>query len=63
MTTICADADATIFSRNKAPPPPLMSVRSGAISSAPSTVRSKLGRLIEGGKRYAGRGCLRAGHF
>jgi hypothetical protein len=43
MTTTCADAAATIFSRNKAPPPPLTSVKSGAISSAPSTVRSSSG--------------------
>ena len=38
-----ADAAATIFSRNSAPPPPLMRLRSGAISSAPSTVRSSSG--------------------
>ena len=43
MTIIRADAAATIFSRNSAPPPPLMTVRSGAISSAPSTVRSSSG--------------------
>ncbi len=43
ITTIFADAEATIFSRSSAPPPPLIRVRSGAISSAPSTVRSSSG--------------------
>ena len=38
-----AEAAATIFSRNSAPPPPLIRLRSGAISSAPSTVRSSAG--------------------
>ena len=38
-----ADAAATIFSRSSAPPPPLIRLRSGAISSAPSTVRSSSG--------------------
>ena len=43
MTIMRADAAATIFSRNSAPPPPLIRLRSGAISSAPSTVRSSSG--------------------
>ena len=43
MTIMRADAAATIFSRNSAPPPPLIKVRSGPISSAPSTVRSSSG--------------------
>ena len=38
-----AEAAATIFSRSSAPPPPLIKVRSGAISSAPSMVRSSSG--------------------
>src|SRR5207302_892227 len=40
ITTMRAEAAATIFSRNSAPPPPLIRVRSGPISSAPSTVMS-----------------------
>jgi hypothetical protein len=43
ITTRAADAEATIFSRSKAPPPPLIRLRSGAISSAPSTVSSSAG--------------------
>ncbi len=43
ITTMRAEAAATIFSRSSAPPPPLIRVRSGAISSAPSTVRSSSG--------------------
>ena len=43
MTIMRADAAATIFSRSNAPPPPLIRLRSGAISSAPSTVRSSSG--------------------
>ncbi len=43
ITTMRAEAAATIFSRNSAPPPPLMRVRSGPISSAPSTVMSSSG--------------------
>jgi len=35
-----SEAAATIFSRNKAPPPPLMTLSEGSISSAPSTVKS-----------------------
>ena len=35
-----SEAAATIFSRSKAPPPPLMRLSEGSISSAPSTVRS-----------------------
>ena len=31
MTSIVAEAAATIFSRNSAPPPPLIKLRSGAI--------------------------------
>src|SRR5215204_7055412 len=43
MTIMRAEAAATIFSRNSAPPPPLIRARSGPISSAPSTVRSSAG--------------------
>ena len=43
MTIMRAEAAATIFSRSSAPPPPLISVRSGPISSAPSMVRSSSG--------------------
>ena len=43
MTIMRAEAAATIFSRSSAPPPPLIRLRSGAISSAPSTVRSSSG--------------------
>src|SRR5579863_10309746 len=43
ITTMRADASATIFSRSNAPPPPLMTVKSGATSSAPSTVKSSSG--------------------
>ena len=43
MTTMRREAAATIFSRSSAPPPPLIRLRSGAISSAPSTVRSSSG--------------------
>ena len=43
ITTMRAEADATIFSRSSAPPPPLIRLRSGAISSAPSMVRSSSG--------------------
>ena len=43
MTTILREAEATIFSRRRAPPPPLMSRSFGSISSAPSTVRSSSG--------------------
>ena len=35
-----SEAAATIFSRSNAPPPPLMRLSAGSISSAPSTVRS-----------------------
>ena len=35
-----SEAAATIFSRSNAPPPPLMRLSEGSISSAPSTVRS-----------------------
>ena len=45
ITTIRSDAVATIFSRSKAPPPPLISLRSSSSSSAPSTVRSRNGVL------------------
>src|SRR5262249_43221665 len=51
MTIRRADAEATIFSRSSAPPPPLIRERSGAISSAPSTARSSSGvssRLVSG---------------
>ena len=51
MTIMRAEAAATIFSRNSAPPPPLIRVRSGPISSAPSTVRSSSGvssRVVSG---------------
>src|SRR5207249_2156277 len=34
---------ATIFSRNRAPPPPLMRARPGPTSSAPSTAKSSTG--------------------
>src|SRR6266849_9415595 len=40
ITIMRSDAAATIFSRNSAPPPPLMTFSAGSISSAPSTVRS-----------------------
>src|SRR5947209_12625584 len=40
MTTNFFDAAATIFSRNKAPPIPLIRSSFGSTSSAPSTVRS-----------------------
>ena len=40
ITIMRSDAAATIFSRSKAPPPPLMRLSAGSISSAPSTVRS-----------------------
>src|SRR4029078_9699905 len=40
ITIMRSEAAATIFSRSKAPPPPLIRERSGAISSAPSIVRS-----------------------
>src|SRR3984893_14578558 len=40
ITIMRSDAAATIFSRSNAPPPPLMTLRAGLISSAPSTVRS-----------------------
>ena len=40
ITIMRSDADATIFSRNNAPPPPLIMLSAGSISSAPSTVRS-----------------------
>ena len=43
ITAMRAEAAATIFSRSSAPPPPLISLRSGSISSAPSTVRSSSG--------------------
>ena len=51
MTIMRAEAEATIFSRSSAPPPPLIRLRSGAISSAPSTVRSSCGvssRVVSG---------------
>src|SRR6202790_4649824 len=40
ITIMRSDAAATIFSRSSAPPPPLMRLSAGSISSAPSTVRS-----------------------
>src|SRR5579883_2491014 len=40
MTIIRSEAAATIFSRRSAPPPPLIRLSSGSISSAPSTVKS-----------------------
>ena len=43
MTTMRFEAEATIFSRNSAPPPPLISLSLESISSAPSTVRSSSG--------------------
>ena len=43
ITAIRWEAAATIFSRSKAPPPPLISLSSRSISSAPSTVRSSSG--------------------
>ena len=43
MTTMRFEAEATIFSRNSAPPPPLISLSLGSTSSAPSTVRSSSG--------------------
>ena len=43
MTIMRAEEEATIFSRNSAPPPPLIRLKSGAISSAPSMVRSRQG--------------------
>ena len=42
-TSMRRDAAATIFSRSSAPPPPLISASPGPISSAPSTVRSRIG--------------------
>ena len=44
MTTILRELEATIFSRVRAPPPPLMSTSGPSrISSAPSTVTSSSG--------------------
>ena len=43
ITSIRAEAEATIFSRNSAPPPPLISRSSLSSSSAPSMVRSSCG--------------------
>ena len=43
ITIMLAEAEATIFSRNSAPPPPLIRLKSGPISSAPSMVRSSSG--------------------
>ena len=40
ITIMRSDAAATIFSRSSAPPPPLIRLSAGSISSAPSTVRS-----------------------
>ena len=40
ITIMRSEAAATIFSRNSAPPPPLIRLSAGSISSAPSTVRS-----------------------
>ncbi len=60
MTIMRADAAATIFSRSRAPPPPLIRLRSGAISSAPSTVRSSSGvssRVGQAARRAARRRC------
>src|SRR5262245_8094684 len=54
MTTMRAEAEATIFSRSSAPPPPLIKLKSAAISSAPSMVRSSSGissRLVSGTPR------------
>src|SRR5262245_34707197 len=54
MTTMRAEAEATIFSRSSAPPPPLIKLKSAAISSAPSIVRSSCGissRLVSGTPR------------
>src|SRR5439155_1131213 len=44
MTTTCCAAAATIFSRNSAPPRPLIKSSFGSTSSAPSTARSTDGR-------------------
>ena len=40
ITIMRSDAAATIFSRNSAPPPPLIRLSARSTSSAPSTVRS-----------------------
>ena len=40
ITIMRSEAAATIFSRSSAPPPPLIRLSAGSISSAPSTVRS-----------------------
>ncbi len=63
MTIIFADADATIFSRSNAPPPPLIKVRSGPISSAPSTVRSSSGVSSRVVRAMPSAGRLRARGF
>ena len=41
ITIMRSDAAATIFSRNSAPPPPLIRLSAASISSAPSIVRSR----------------------
>ena len=41
ITIMRSDAAATIFSRNSAPPPPLIRLSAGSTSSAPSIVRSR----------------------
>ncbi len=41
ITIMRSEAAATIFSRSSAPPPPLIRLSSGSISSAPSTVMSR----------------------
>ena len=53
MTIIRAEAAATIFSRSSAPPPPLIRLSAGSISSAPSTVEVQFRLLVQRRQRHA----------
>ena len=63
ITIMRSDAAATIFSRSSAPPPPLIRLSAGSISSAPSTVRSSwsISSSVVSGMPHAQR--LGAGRF
>lgn len=45
MTTNCCAQEATIFSCNKHPPPPLMRFNSASTSSAPSIAQSSCNHI------------------
>ena len=53
MTIIRAEAEATIFSRSSAPPPPLIRLRSGADLVGTVDRQIELRRFVEAGERHA----------